>query len=311
MTANRLDHDVKPSSIGASVRKVFTSQDARESGISESALRWGVRAGKWVHVERDAYLEGNAPPTDLERAVALVRVSNGTACGSLAGTLHELDSVQLRPPFAAVPSPKGNNRKGVCRRDYAIEDVVEVKGVPCANGLHTVVDLAARTDDLVWEQVLESALRKELTSIDALEAALPELGRARTPGVARMRRVLGIRPDGAPPTESLLETLMVQLIRQHTDLPTPERQVEVFNRWRLFVARVDLAWPDHGIFLELDGQHHKDQPVYDANRETAVVAAKGWLPGRFTWYEVTRTPKSVARRLTDVFEHRFRADLAS
>jgi very-short-patch-repair endonuclease len=48
----------------------------------------------------------------------------------------------------------------------------------------------------------------------------------------------------------------------------------------LFVARVDLCKPEIGLFLELDGQHHKDQPVYDARRETAVVAATGMLPGR-------------------------------
>ena len=64
-----------------------------------------------------------------------------------------------------------------------------------------------------------------------------------------------------------------------------------------FVARVDLAWPDLGLFIELDGEHHLGQPVYDASRETAIVAATGWLPGRFTWTEVVRFPHSTARRL--------------
>ena len=64
-----------------------------------------------------------------------------------------------------------------------------------------------------------------------------------------------------------------------------------------FVARVDLSWPELGLFIELDGQHHKDQPVYDARRETAVVATTGWLCGRFTWYEVVHLRGVTARRL--------------
>jgi very-short-patch-repair endonuclease len=67
-----------------------------------------------------------------------------------------------------------------------------------------------------------------------------------------------------------------------------------------FIARVDLSWPDREIFFELDGQGHKDQPVYDATRETAVVAATGWLPGRFTWSEIVRIPVSTQRRFAQL-----------
>ena len=69
-----------------------------------------------------------------------------------------------------------------------------------------------------------------------------------------------------------------------------------------FVARVDLAWPELGLFLELDGERHKGQPVYDANRETAIVAATGWLCGRFSWTEVRHNPVPTARRLARIVE---------
>jgi very-short-patch-repair endonuclease len=90
---------------------------------------------------------------------------------------------------------------------------------------------------------------------------------------------------------------MVQLARQVPGLPPPTRQLEVFDEHGIFIARLDLSWPELGLFLELDGQQHKDQPVYDARRETAVVAATGWLPGRFTWHEVRRIPHQTVRRL--------------
>src|SRR5207244_618096 len=99
---------------------------------------------------------------------------------------------------------------------------------------------------------------------------------------------------------SLLETLMVQLMRTVPGFPEPTRQYRVFDVNGLFVARVDLVTIELGVFFELDGQHHQDQPVYDAWRETAVVAATGWLCGRFTWHQVVRVPRATRRTLMDV-----------
>jgi very-short-patch-repair endonuclease len=102
---------------------------------------------------------------------------------------------------------------------------------------------------------------------------------------------------------------MVQLARAVPELPAPTRQHVVHDENGMFVARVDLAWLSFGLFIELDGQHHAGQPVYDARRETAVVAATGWLCGRFTWTEVTRYPRSTARRLGALVEQAERRPL--
>jgi hypothetical protein len=100
----------------------------------------------------------------------------------------------------------GLDGRPVRRRSLSTERIVMVGGSPCTDGVQTLVDLAAVLDDLRWEQALESALRTRLVSIAALEELLPEMGRARVPGTSRFRRVLRLRPDGAPPTGSLLET---------------------------------------------------------------------------------------------------------
>jgi len=150
------------------------------------------------------------------------------------------------------------------------------------------------TDD-EWEQALESALRTALTTVESIEAALTA-----TAGAARIRRVLARRPPGGAPTGSILETMAVQLCRTVAGLGDPVRQYEVRNRWGEFVAFVDLCWPDLGIFLELDGQQHEGQPVYDAVRQTNIVAAKGWLVVRLTWDDVHRRPVATARRLAVV-----------
>ena len=117
----------------------------------------------------------------------------------------------------------------------------------------------------------------------------------------RIRRVLALRPEGAQPTESLLETLMVQLIRA-LGLPDPVRQYVVTDKDGNFVARVDLAWHEIGLFIELDGRDHDEQQDYDTTRETRVVAATGWLCGRFRWRHVRHLPKSTGRRVIELYD---------
>lgn len=269
------------------MRRLFTAEEAESAGLTRAALRWGEQRGRWRRLDRQVYGMGPEPAAAVDRARARVLAADGVACGGLAGVLHGLDSVVL-------------DGRPTQRRKLDPSRVIEAGGVRCTDGLQTLVDLAAILDDAIWEQALESALRMELTTVDELARSLPDLGRARTPGTTRIRRVLALRPPGAPPTESLLETLMVQLAREVDGVPDPTRQCEVFDGNGLFIARVDLCWCDPGAFVELDGQHHKGQPVYDARRETAVVAAKGWLPGRFTWHEVVHLRRTTGRRLADL-----------
>jgi hypothetical protein len=267
------------------MRRLFTTDDATKQGLTRAALRWGEHRGRWRHVAREVYADGPDEPDAVDWARARVLTTGGAARGRLAAVMHRLDGVD--EPDA----------RPLRRRELADDRVVVIGGIRCADGLQTLVDLAADLDDLRWEQALECALRKRLTTVAALEASLAELCRSRTNGTARIRRVLALRPDDALPTESLLETLMVQLARTVDGLSDPVRQYTVVDEHGSFVARLDLAWPELGLFLELDGQHHAGQPVYDARRETAVVAATGWLPGRFTWREVVHVPRSTARRL--------------
>ena len=99
------------------------------------------------------------------------------------GVLYRLDGVMLDVAPRRV-------------RRLATDTVVIAGGVPCVDPLTAPLDLAADVDDLVWEQALESALRRKLATIKAIEEALPAM--SRIPGVARIRRVLALRPRGRP-----------------------------------------------------------------------------------------------------------------
>lgn len=269
------------------MRRLFTTADGYRRGLTHAALRWGERTGRWRRIERSVYGEGPEAPSTLDRQRARVLASGSPASGALAGVLLRLDSVAL-------------DERPTRRREIPAERITVAGDVPCVDALQALLDLALLLDDDTWEQALESALRRRLTTVAELTAVANP----------RMRRVLGRRPAGAPPTESLLETLALQLARTVPVLGEPTRQHEVTWPDGSFVARVDLCWPAIGLFLELDGQHHAGQPVYDARRETAVVAATGWLPGRFTWREIVHIPRTTARRFASLGEQALRRSAA-
>ena len=182
------------------MRRMFTTAEALADGLTASALRWGEARGRWRRVRQGVYVDGPEDPTAFDRALADVVATNAVASGGLAAILLGLDGVEV-------------DGRPVRRRSLPGERVVEVAGLRCTDGLQTMIDLAGCVDDLVWEQALESALRKRLLTVADLEDSLPALGRSRVPGTVRMRRVLELRPPGAPPTGSMLETLTLQLAR--------------------------------------------------------------------------------------------------
>ena len=267
------------------------------SGHSQSTLRWGEAAGRWRRIVKGVYGDGADDPSELDIAVAEGVRTGAEVTGRAAAMLHGFDGVWIH-----------KRKYTVRQRALPAERITDLNGIRVTDALQTLIDIAAEVPDDAWEQALESALRKDFGLLDQLQLVLPELGAGRVPGTRRIRRVLQVRGPG-PPTGSLLETMMVQLARRIPGLGRPVRQYEVRNQRGAFVAFVDLAWPELGLFIELDGQQHLGQPVYDATRETAVVAATGWLCGRFTWHEVRYLQMTTVRRLAAVAEQARRRPL--
>ena len=281
------------------MRRIFTIDQHLGEGGTRDSLKWGLRVGKWSRLDTSVYIEGTDPPTWFELALARMLAWKTPVWGTVAGQLYEFDA--MHEHRHVLPSRR--------QTQWLDHTLVALHGYECTSALQTVIDIAYEVDNVVWEQVLESGLRKKLFSIPDIERLLPLIKHSRRHGSPVIRRVLDRRPAGAPPTGSYLETLMVQLARRMA-LPDPVRQYRVENRYGDFVAFVDLCWPELGVFIELDGERHKDQPKYDANRETRVVAATGWLCGRFTYSEVRFNPTASGRRLAEVLNQGQRRPVA-
>jgi very-short-patch-repair endonuclease len=94
-------------------------------------------------------------------------------------------------------------------------------------------------------------------------------------GVRALRELLERWDPESRPTESEMETMLVQALR-HKGLPEPVVQHEVVDAVGDLIARADAAYPEFRIAIEYDSkQEHSDefQLARDALRRNRLQAA--------------------------------------
>ena len=208
-----------------------------------------------------------------------------------AGALHGLDGIgHDRVDFTTTRSTRAP--LGWTRYRCAVDPASVVTDGPLrfTDGPRTLTDLASVLDDTRLEWSLESALRRRLVTLDDLAGSR-----------GRLNRVLALRPPGAPATGSIRETQFVQLVRR-LDLPALERQVAIGEPGE-FPWRLDLAWPDLGVFIEIDGRWHDEEDVkpYDRHRQNDIIVHLGWRPLRVGSDDILKRPTYTARLVEDFY----------
>jgi len=94
-------------------------------------------------------------------------------------------------------------------------------------------------------------------------------------------------------------------------LPAPEVNYPIFDENGVEVARVDLAWPAYGLFLEFDGkvkyegllrdgERASDVVVREKQREDMICRLTGWHCIRVVWADLY-TPRQTADRVREMF----------
>ena len=97
-------------------------------------------------------------------------------------------------------------------------------------------------------------------------------------------------------------------------LPMPVAQYEIRDRSGRLLARLDFAWPEHGVYLEFDGrvkyekllrpgQSASDVVFAEKRREDLVRELTGWICLRITWADLA-DPVRLAARIRAAFARR-------
>ena len=172
-------------------------------------------------------------------------------------------------------------------------DVTEIDGIPVTRPVRTFLDLAVVLPPDSLEEILDDGRRRKLLDVAPIWRRLEALGDLR-PGTKRVRSVLASQTTDNRPAESVLETRFRQLLRG-AGVPTPTPQFEISVNG--FLARVDFAYPDLKLAIELDGAaYHSSRSARgrDRNRDNQLVAL-GWRVLRFSWDDLTEHPDAVLR----------------
>lgn len=254
----------------------YTWTGARSRGATRGQIaRDGVRIG------RGLYLSSAVAPDLAARCHAWRLALPGDAAFAL-GTAARLYGAPVEEPptvHVVVPSRRQLPRRaGLTVHERLLEaaDVVLVGGLPLTSGPQTFLDLAARLPPAELVAVGDALLRAGRMDVAALSRRLERADRVK--GVVRAR-------DCAPRLDGRAGSRPESLVRYWlatSDLPDPQPQVPVHDRWGRVVAHADLGYPEWRVALEYEGRLHADVDQFgrDVDRYS-LMAADGWLVLRF------------------------------
>ena len=278
---------------------LITLEQVRAAGLSDRGARGRVESGRWERSLRGVYRAADAPRSWRQDLLAACLAAGPSAVVShrSAAALWKLDGFQPGWIELSVGRQRFHRLPGVIvHRSTDVDPASAIlrTGIPVTDPARTILDLGAVVPAWKVEAALESALARRLVTVTGLRVALDAVARRGRRGAGVLRGLLDQRSDVARLSESVLETRMVRLLRDQ-GLPEPVAQHEVRLGQRL-VGRVDLAYPELQIAIEVDGyESHSSLTAFgrDRTRQNELVAA-GWTVLRFTWDDVVHRPEQVA-----------------
>jgi very-short-patch-repair endonuclease len=152
----------------------------------------------------------------------------------------------------------------------------------------TAFDLARRTDRFTTVPGIDAMLAAGL--VTKAQVAASAARRKGWHGRSEVNGTLLLCDAGAEsPQESRLRLVLVA-----GGLPWPRTQHAVHDNGR-FVARLDLAYPEHHLGVEYDGDHHRTRTAFRNDlRRLNDLRTCGWTVLRFTAADLHRPRQVVA-----------------
>ena len=297
---------------------VFTRKEALAAGYHDHAIAGLVRAGVWVRVRRGAYVFGDgwAGLTDNERygvlCRAAVRQANARVVLSHTSSANEYGAPLWECDLTTVHLTRPDERAGraeagiVQHRGVIAEgDLVDRNGREVMSGTRTALELTLLLDVEHALVEIDYLLHQGFTTMEMLRTRYECM--AHWPRSLTTDLVLRLA-DGR--SESVGETRARFLCwAQH--LPAPIPNYPIHDERGVEIARVDLAWPQLGVFLEFDGkkkyeEHRREgESVVDCvlrekQRESRIVELTGWRCIRIVWADLYK-PADTAARIRSLF----------
>ncbi len=276
---------------------IFSRDTARLLGVSDRAIESRVRSGRYERVGPRTYRVVGASPTwrqSVMRAVAAA--GDGSAASHrTALALHRL----LRPhPTVEIVTPRRRRLRldGEVIVHTAVtlptEDLGTVTGIPTTAVPRSILDFAGSAHPDAVAHAVDAAIAAELTTAEALADFLERRRRSGRRGVTALASVLDRPSLGRP--ESRYERQLLDLLERVGLSPVP--QFVLRDDGGRVIARLDIAFPDQRLGIEVDGHEFhatRAQRAADARRQN-LIASIDWMLLRYTSDQVFLEGPAIA-----------------
>jgi very-short-patch-repair endonuclease len=266
-------------------------------GMSQGAIRSRIEGGQLHPLWAGVYAVGRPDIGQLGRfkAATLACGDDAQLSDRSAAALWRLRPQRSGPIDVGVPSTVLRKRAGIrLHRRANVGPTRFVRGIPVADPVAVLIDLAAGLATEEVEDAVNEADRLDLIRTAHLRAALDN--QPPRPGTGRLKRILDAQTFSR--AANALERRFLAIVRE-AGLPAPETQR------RLGRNRVDFFWPALGFVVETDSlRHHRTaaEQAVDLGRDQAHARA-GLRSLRFTHSQVFYRPDHVRAVLVDAFHH--------
>jgi very-short-patch-repair endonuclease len=271
-------YDVRVAAVAARQHGAVSIAQLRECGVSDTAVRDRLRAGRLHRLHRGVYAVGHLAPSIERQWMAAVLALEGDAVLShrSAAGLWRLLPVAKGPVDIALPGQGGRKRRKDIRihrcQSLQHSHMTRHRGIPVTTPARTVADLRS-------------------------VASAPEHRRA-----VRQAAVLGLRigPDVAPDrTRSELEFEFLRLCKRYR-LQMPQVNVPIGP------LLVDFLWESQRYVVETDGyRYHRGQAAFeDDHSRDLELRTRGYEVARLSYRQVVDEPAKVAHDIRRALKRR-------
>ncbi len=288
--------DVQLARFAAEHHGLFRTADADALGLSRRQLKYRLEQGRIERLGPTVFRMAGVPATRDQELLSAAWRSNGAISHRTGVELHQLLDRLTGLPHVTVRAERGHVFDDLVAhrsRDLLDEELTTVRGIPVTSVPRTLVDCGLTVTERQLENAVHRALHRGLTTIAEISRCYLRISAHGRNGAGPIGELLrAIDPEMAP-AESELEVALLAVLRRY-GVPEPVRQYEVRAEGQVF--RLDLAYPEHRLFLEGDGfgVHGGRTPFEDDRWRQNQLVLAGWWPLRFTWQQVKQQPEWCA-----------------
>jgi hypothetical protein len=284
--------DVSLEALAARQHGLVTRRQAAEADISAGMIRRRLQTDRWQPLGGDVFMVTAGPVTWPTRVMAACLATNGIASHRTAALLHGLSGFDRQPIEVSV----GRYSRGahvdlpdvVVHRSCDIADAGmerRCEGIPVTGSARLVADLGGSSSRRTYEAAVDELVGRGALSWPAVFDSLLVHARRGRNGSAALRQLVEAR-RGTDLGDDLLDAAFVRLLTTR-GLPPPVAGHLVKGRYR-----VDLAYPDQQVAIDLSGIHRDGAAGDGAVVQTRLTAA-GWVVLAFAWRTLVERPGGI------------------